>query len=81
MYASAVRSFRIQGKLPISGHVSRWSSKDGCFQDAADALMEQHIFRPECRRTCQSIAVRIGEGQANPPRLLLDTLKRIISLH
>jgi hypothetical protein len=29
---------------------------------------------PECRRTCQSIAVRIGAVQANPHRLLFDTL-------
>src|SRR5260370_1288825 len=33
IYASAVRSFGIRGKLAILGHVGRWRSKDGCIQD------------------------------------------------
>jgi hypothetical protein len=46
MYASAVRSFGIRGKLAILGHVDRWRSKDGCLQDAVDPLSEQRVFRP-----------------------------------
>src|SRR5260370_31771655 len=46
IYASAVRSFGIRGKLAILGHVGRWRSKDGCIQDAVDLQSEQRIFRP-----------------------------------
>jgi hypothetical protein len=46
MYASAVRSFGIRGKLAILSHVGRWRSKDGCIHDAVDPLSEQRIFRP-----------------------------------
>ena len=45
MYASAVRSFGIRGKLTILSHVDRWRSEDGFIQDAVDPLSEQRVFR------------------------------------
>jgi hypothetical protein len=73
MYASAVRSFGIRGNLAILGHVGRRRSKDGCIQDRRRfAIRTTRFSPPKCRRTRQAIDVRIGAGQANPRRLLLE---------
>jgi hypothetical protein len=47
MYASAVRSFGIRGKLAILNHVGRWLAKMVVFRTPVDSLSEQRIFTPE----------------------------------